>query len=355
MLSAATLMSPAALVALSAVAVPLETAVRGGVVETTVVQHVKCAECDGHRHKSGKAPPAPPEMAGAWNRGDPGGGGVDADDGGGVIPGVVVGGLRFRRGFAGAAPGAAAAAAVAAAAVAAVWDKCGGCAATGMVRAMRDKTAEAADGLHAVPGYGASNVVCGLCRGLGYVLAAGERCLTCDGEGVVLRDVRVEVNITAGMKQGDVIVLEELTSYMPRLLNRARGTIMEAGDVTHVVLVDSPAFGGGVWGRVRDDLVALVRIPFVDALLGGHDIVLPHPAGHNIRLPIPLGTSLVTGAVLSVKGGTLVLNVRAVGARARSTLANHHHTPVYAQLACRCWRRQPISCTAAARRCRTCW
>ncbi|HWH95186.1 MAG TPA: molecular chaperone DnaJ [Baekduia sp.] len=127
-------------------------------------------------------------------------------------------------------------------------------------------------------------VACDKCGGDGKI--AETPCETCDGRGLVVGHRRLQVDIPAGIADGQRIRLS------------GRGHAGEhggpPGDLYVVVQV---ALGDG-WLRDDDDLITVADLPAPLAALGT-TVAIPHPDG-EIAVEIPAGTQ--PGDVLTVRG-----------------------------------------------------
>ena len=127
-------------------------------------------------------------------------------------------------------------------------------------------------------------VACDKCGGEGKIPEQPYE--TCDGRGLVVGHRRLEVDIPAGIADGQRIRLG------------GRGHAGEhggpPGDLYVVVQV---ALGDG-WLRDEDDLVTVADLPAPLAALGT-SVDIAHPDG-DVKVEIPAGTQ--PGAVISVKG-----------------------------------------------------
>jgi molecular chaperone DnaJ len=127
-------------------------------------------------------------------------------------------------------------------------------------------------------------VACDKCGGEGKI--PEQPCETCDGRGLVVGHRRLEVDIPAGIADGQRIRLS------------GRGHAGERGgppgDLYVVVQV---ALGDG-WLRDEDDLVTVTDLAAPSAALGA-TVEIPHPDG-PVTVEIPAGTQ--PGAVISVRG-----------------------------------------------------
>ena len=127
-------------------------------------------------------------------------------------------------------------------------------------------------------------VACDKCGGDGKI--AQTPCEVCDGRGLVVGHRRLEVDVPAGIADGQRIRLS------------GRGHAGEhggpPGDLYVVVQV---ALGEG-WLRDEDDLVSVSDIPAPLAALGT-SVTIAHPDG-EVEVEVPAGTQ--PGTVLTVKG-----------------------------------------------------
>lgn len=138
--------------------------------------------------------------------------------------------------------------------------------------------------------------VCPRCSGGGRIVATP--CGTCSGEGQVRADKHVEVDIPAGIHDGQRIRLSGL--------GHADGASLRAGDLfVHVHVREDPRFL-----RDGDDLVSRVNLSMAQAALGGR-ISIPTLEGET-EIDMKPGTQ--PGEVLSLRGkGMPVLQGRGRG------------------------------------------
>jgi molecular chaperone DnaJ len=127
-------------------------------------------------------------------------------------------------------------------------------------------------------------VACDRCGGDGRI--AQTPCEVCDGRGLVVGQRRLQVDVPAGIADGQRIRLS------------GRGHAGEhggpPGDLYVVVQV---AMGEG-WLRENDDLVTVADVPAPLAALGT-TVAIAHPDG-DVEVEVPAGTQ--PGTVLTVKG-----------------------------------------------------
>jgi molecular chaperone DnaJ len=128
-------------------------------------------------------------------------------------------------------------------------------------------------------------VVCDRCGGDGRV--ATHPCEVCDGRGLVVGQRALEVEVPAGIADGQRIRLS------------GRGHAGEQGGPPgdlYVVLQITP---DDRWLRDGDDLVAVADIPAPRAALGT-TVTVDHPGEGELEVDVPAGTQ--PGAVLRVRG-----------------------------------------------------
>ncbi|MCW2984348.1 MAG: hypothetical protein JWR63_1918 [Conexibacter sp.] len=127
-------------------------------------------------------------------------------------------------------------------------------------------------------------VACDKCGGDGKIAATP--CEVCDGRGLVVGHRRLEVDVPAGIADGQRIRLG------------GRGHAGEHGGPNgDLYVVVQVALGDG-WLRDADDLVTVTDVPAPLAALGT-TVTIGHPDG-DVEIEVPAGTQ--PGAVLSVKG-----------------------------------------------------
>jgi molecular chaperone DnaJ len=128
-------------------------------------------------------------------------------------------------------------------------------------------------------------VVCDRCGGDGRV--ATHPCEACDGRGLVVGQRALEVDVPAGIADGQRIRLS------------GRGHAGEQGGPPgdlYVVLQITP---DDRWLRDGDDLVAVADVPAPRAALGT-TVTVDHPGDGELEVDVPAGTQ--PGAVLRVRG-----------------------------------------------------
>jgi molecular chaperone DnaJ len=127
-------------------------------------------------------------------------------------------------------------------------------------------------------------VACDVCHGDGRV--PKEPCDVCDGRGLVVGHRALEVDVPAGIADGQRI----------RLTGRGHAG-EHGGPPGDLYVVVQVALGDG-WLRDADDLVTVADLPAPLAALGT-TLEIDHPDG-PVEVDVPAGTQ--PGAVLSVKG-----------------------------------------------------
>ncbi len=126
---------------------------------------------------------------------------------------------------------------------------------------------------------------CPRCRGKGRIIK--KPCHSCKGMGTVRKEKRPEVNIPAGIDDGERI---KLRSY-----GNAGANGGPSGDLYIVVNVRPHR----IYEREGNTLYMELPITFVDATLGAK-VNVPLPEGGEYELAIPEGTQ--NGTVLSIRG-----------------------------------------------------
>lgn len=179
---------------------------------------------------------------------------------------------------------------------------------------------------------------CGACNGQGITFAADLLCRRCNGTAVKCSTRTVEVLVRPGAREGDVLVMEGLSSYHPLPLilvaklapaGGGGGGPLPTDRIASMLGVPVPTSDGAKaedtdallslleWPiafqivctdvgvtcqRVADDLVFLKRVSLGQALGGGR-IQLPHPLRRVVDVVMPLGEVLLPSATLRIKGG----------------------------------------------------
>lgn len=111
---------------------------------------------------------------------------------------------------------------------------------------------------------------CGTCRGTGKIIDPSKCCKVCNGNKVVPETKTIEVDVEAGMMEGDKVIL-------PSAADEAPG--MEAGDVVYVIKEK----GSNMFARKKGDLLHIEKVTLAEALCGFNH-VLEHLDGHKILI-----------------------------------------------------------------------
>ena len=120
-----------------------------------------------------------------------------------------------------------------------------------------------------------STEVCPLCKGTGEL--AGKTCSTCNGQGMLPRNKRIQVKINAGVDNGSKIRVAG--EGQPGLGGGPRGDL-------YLVISVKP---DPLFERKGDDLYVDTEVELVAAMLGG-EVTVPTPDGRKLRLTIPAET-----------------------------------------------------------------
>ena len=150
-------------------------------------------------------------------------------------------------------------------------DKCGG---TGQVQTER----------RTILGSFAQTSVCDQCGGKGEI--PEKKCSKCSGEGKVKEDVKIEITIPAGIKDGQTISME------------GKGEPGERGSLAGDLYVTVHVKPDPQFERRGDDVWYNAKIPFSIATLGGRIEILT--LSGKIKMKIPVGTQ--NGKVFKLKG-----------------------------------------------------
>lgn len=138
-------------------------------------------------------------------------------------------------------------------------------------------------------GYSQSQRPCNNCRGTGKVVK--NPCSNCNGKGRIKIKKKLEVNIPAGIDDGQRVVL--------RGQGNAGRNGGDAGDLIIEVRVEPHK----IFTRKGNNLYCEVPISFTEAALGA-EIEVPILGGRTTKFEIPEGTQ--TGTKFSVKGEGIV-------------------------------------------------
>jgi molecular chaperone DnaJ len=128
-------------------------------------------------------------------------------------------------------------------------------------------------------------VACDVCHGDGRV--AKVPCAICDGRGLVVGHRALEVDVPAGIADGQRI----------RLSGRGHAGELGGPPGDLYVVVQVPADNG--WLRDGDDLLTVADVPAPHAALGT-TIAVEHPGEGTIEVEVPAGTQ--PGEVITLRG-----------------------------------------------------
>jgi molecular chaperone DnaJ len=134
---------------------------------------------------------------------------------------------------------------------------------------------------------------CSACAGTGRSVA--DRCSDCRGEGRRMRRRELEVEVAAGLEDGD------------RIPHRGQGEAGRQGAPSGDLYLQITVAPHALFGREGRSLHTRVRVPLTTALLGG-TVRVPALGGGEHEVEIPAGVQpgevlLVTRAGLPVRGG----------------------------------------------------
>ena len=170
---------------------------------------------------------------------------------------------------------------------------CPDCATTGAAKGTKPETCSTCRGSGTVTvqqnvgGFGRVQTQreCTSCHGTGKIIK--KPCSNCNGKGYIKVNKRLEVNIPAGIDNGQRIVL------------RGQGSAGRNGGANGDLLIEVRVAPHKIFTRDGNDLYCEVPIRFTDAALGA-DIEIPILGGKSEKMEIPEGTQ--SGKVFTVKG-----------------------------------------------------
>ena len=155
-----------------------------------------------------------------------------------------------------------------------------------------------------------STVACSVCQGKGEL--GGRKCASCQGQGLLPKNKRIQVKIPPGVDNGSRIRVagegQPGSNGGPR------------GDLYFVITVKADP----LYERKDDDLYTDVDVELVKAMLGG-EVAVPVPDGRKLALKIPAETQ--NGAIFRL-GGKGMPHLRGEGngnlyARVKVVLPTH--------------------------------
>ena len=128
---------------------------------------------------------------------------------------------------------------------------------------------------------------CGTCRGTGKIIDPSKCCKVCNGNKVVPETKTIEVDVEAGMMEGDKVIL-------PSAADEAPG--MEAGDVVYVIKEK----GSNMFARKKGDLLHIEKVTLAEALCGFTRNIMQLD-GRVLRVTVPGGIVTEPNAVKIVR------------------------------------------------------
>ena len=140
--------------------------------------------------------------------------------------------------------------------------------------------------------------VCGDCHGTGEVIESP--CEKCKGKGTVRKQAKIEVEIPAGIANGQTVVLQHEGD--PGTLGGPNGDLRIAIRVR----------GSSVYTRDGRNVLCDIPITITQATLGA-DLEIPLVNGEKVKYKIPAGTQTGTKFVIKEKGFPRVHSTTVVG------------------------------------------
>lgn len=167
------------------------------------------------------------------------------------------------------------------------FETCSSCSGTGKVRVQRNT----------LFGQMVTESVCSDCAGTGRKIK--QKCASCGGNGRIKVSKEIEINIPAGVEEGQSVIL------------RGMGEAGKNGGKDGDLIVNIKIEPSKLYTRKGADLFVDIVVPFTTAMLGGK-VNLPMVDGSNYELVIPELTQPNT--VLTIRGkGAKVLNKDSYG------------------------------------------
>ncbi len=174
-------------------------------------------------------------------------------------------------------------------------EKCPDCSGSGAAKDSEVKTCDKCGGRGQINttqrtflGMMQSTVVCDKCGGKGKIISSP--CKNCRGKGYIRINKKIEVNIPAGIDEGQ------------RLSVRGQGDVSTSGMNPGDLIIEVSVRPHSMFTRDGADIYCEVPITFVEAALGA-ELDIPTLEG-NIKYKIPEGTQ--TGTEFTVKGSGIV-------------------------------------------------
>lgn len=135
-------------------------------------------------------------------------------------------------------------------------------------------------------------VECTACHGEGVRVREKERCKRCKGSKVVSKNVKLDVEIRAGMRDGQRLVFREQSDCVPGY--------EKAGHLIMVLRLSQPHSSG--IEMKNNDLCVQCGISLSEALLGFRRAVFTHLDGRSIRVKSRPGSVIRPGDVCVLRG-----------------------------------------------------
>ena len=126
---------------------------------------------------------------------------------------------------------------------------------------------------------------CDECRGTGKIIK--EPCDTCKGKGKIRKDVKIKVEVPAGIQDGQTLRLG------------GKGDAGENGGANGDIYIDIRVKKSKIFTRNGNDVECVIPITMTQAALGA-DLKIPTVTGEEIEVQIPEGTQ--TGTTYTLKG-----------------------------------------------------
>lgn len=183
-------------------------------------------------------------------------------------------------------------------------ETCGDCGGSGAKKGTKPDTCSTCHGSGRVTvqqqtmfGYMQTQRPCSACRGSGKIIK--DPCPECNGKGRIKINKRLEVNIPAGIDNGQNIVL------------RGQGSAGVNGGVNGDLIIEIRVKNHKIFDREGNNLYCEVPISFTEAALGA-EIEVPLLGGQTDKLKIPEGTQ--SGSTFSLRGkGIADINTKRKG------------------------------------------
>ena len=171
-------------------------------------------------------------------------------------------------------------------------EACGDCNGSGAEKGSKPETCETCRGTGRVTvqqqtmfGRMQSQRSCTACRGTGKIVK--NPCKNCNGKGYVRVTKKTEINIPAGIDNGQ------------RIIRRGQGSAGRNGGAAGDLIIEVTVKAHKLFERERNNVFCEIPISFATAALGG-EIIVPGLGGKDETYQIPEGTQ--TGESFTLKG-----------------------------------------------------